>query len=262
MSIFFSIPSRACFIPVILGCLHAWYESAGEDLEMRDVHCAHLEKRTYATAQILWAKTNRVGCAYGSGESGDVKVICNFAPGAPFVLERVSYCGIIPESDLFFYRYFSDITKHRFLTYLGIELEPWTDDDYTTKTKRSYLDVVHVKNSTADPYNFLYKAFKENWLRSKVEVDPNSTVMGVARLVSQYEFRENSQGKCDNEESIYIEGEPGSQCYETGKRFTALCYKYKDEGPGYRTVAVLAPVALFSLILYDLFSSVVRQTTY
>lgn len=229
---------------------------------MRDVHCAHLEKETYATAQILWAKTCKVGCAYGSGDSGDVKVICNFSPGAPFFIDRVFYCGIIREPSLEYYQIYGDITNHKILSYLGVELEPWTDDDYpNVRIKRSDTDV-YPKNVATLSYDFLYKAYKENWLRSKLKVNPNATVMGVARLVSQYEFRENSQGKCDNEESIYREGEPGSLCYETGKRFKALCYKYRDEGPGYRTVAVLAPVALFSLILYDLFSSVVRQTTY
>lgn len=108
----------------------------------------------------------------------------------------------------------------------------------------------------------LQHIYKAGWAREKIGDKSNGSTGFIAKLVTRYTFYEEGEARCDVDEPVYQIGEPGSMCVETGRRFFALCYEFRDPTPGYRLVAVLAPVALFSLILYDLFSGVMRQANY
>lgn len=187
--------------------------------------------------------------------------MCNFAPGAPFYIDTKYYCGFIGHQQLLV----SEKNNKKNFTYaplleaLGIHLVPVkTMNTSATDTSHALVNY-SVKLSDVD---ILGKIFKRKWIRANMNQNINGTVGLIARLVTKYTFGEDTGSQCDMNQAIYESGEPGSRCVERGRRFNGLCYNFRDPTPGYRLVAVLAPVALFSLILYDLFSGVVRQTNY
>lgn len=253
-----SIPLRSCFTPAIFGCIHNWFFAAGKDLESRDVKCAQLKRTTYATAQLLWAQTDKMGCAYGE-ISGDYKIICNFAPGTPFILQTDYYCGIIFDEDVTGEYNLTDVNDIGFLNTLGIKLDPYVDsmDRFKRFPSPSFLYSTREMGSE----NKLRYSIVDGDLRHYIGFEGNGTLRAISRMVTRYSLS-LSLGKCDNDEPIYVGGSPGYLCEERSTMFRALCYDYTDEYFGYRVIAILAPVALFSLILYDLFSSVMNHGAY
>ncbi|XP_030021896.2 uncharacterized protein LOC115441305 [Manduca sexta] len=248
------IPKAECFVSPIIGCIHAWFWSAGSRLTKTDVECGHPAPSTFHTIQLLWAHTTKIGCAYGKRPNGDVRVVCSFAPGAPFYIDTKLYCGLIAHRDVTHRLSIQgDITSVSFLSDIGIQLKPLTDE---TEVLAPRAVPTNVRISDAENIN---KIYKQGWLRKKIPHNTNETTGLIARLVTKYTFYEGSEARCDTEEPVYISGEPGSLCVERGRRFSALCYDFRDPTPGYRLVAVLAPAALFSLILFDLFSGVMRH---
>lgn len=248
-------------MPPVIGCLHTWFESAGSRLTSVDIRCGHIERSTFNTVQMLWAKTLHIGCAYGQRTNGDVRVVCNFSPGASFLLTTQFYCGLIPNKDrsIVLKNMSLDLTSDRFMKSIGLNMLKRKKPHYVSISKQNQTSVTY-KKSLRWGVDSLFHIYTPAWAPSRDRV--NGTVGYLARLVTEYVFFENDRSVCDTDEPVYIDGEPGSLCVETGRRFRALCYNFRDPTPGYRLVAVLAPVALFSLILYDLFSGVVRQTNY
>ncbi|KAJ8717309.1 hypothetical protein PYW08_005708 [Mythimna loreyi] len=262
------VPHYECYLDPIIGCIYVWFWKAGTKLTTTDVKCGHITPNTFYTAQLLWAETTKIGCAYGNKPDGDVRVVCNFAPGAPFYIDSKYYCGFIGQSNTSMddHKPKEDINYHSLLKTLGIYLTPIRTCNSTENDAHNIYNY-SVKVSEVD---ILGKIFKRKWVREslgKYQVNGtshqgNGTISLVARLVTKYTFSEDTGSQCDMNDAIYESGEPGSKCVERGRRFHALCYDFRDPTPGYRLVAVVAPVALFSLILYDLFSGVVRQTNY
>ncbi|XP_061723037.1 uncharacterized protein LOC133529350 [Cydia pomonella] len=257
------LPRKECFVSALVGCLHAWFLSAGELLEKRDVDCGHITRDTFNTAQILWANTDKMGCAYGIRGNGDIRVVCNFSPGAPFYLRTKFFCGIIPSKDIT--EHFEevsnyDITSLDFLAKLGIQMN-LTNLSTPQHWRKSLIPEYVFRSLTPWGVSFLRDKLNGK-LRDYEGFYENGTIGAVAKLVTRYSFHEDSNARCDTGEPIYESGLAGNQCVETGRVFTALCYSYRDPYPGYRLAAIVAPVALFSLILYDLFSGVLRQTNF
>lgn len=243
-----------------MGCLHAWFASAKEKLTATDVDCGHANPETFNTVQLIWSKTTQIGCAYAERFNGDIRVVCNFAPGAPFYLKSRYYCGLIAHKDItkiFYVSNDTDVTDIQFLSSLGIVLNKVNNinGDVTNDVERQPRDEDLLFDQ--DTLNYIYKP---GWARKALKDFSNGTIGMVARLVTRYTFVEEGMSKCDLDEPIYKTGEPGSLCLVTGKRYDKLCYEYADTTVGYRLAAILAPIALFSLILYDLFSGVMRQT--
>ncbi|XP_047032574.1 uncharacterized protein LOC124639322 [Helicoverpa zea] len=251
------IPDYECYVDPIIGCIHLWFWKAGSALTATDVECGHITPKSFFTVQLLWAATNKIGCAYGKKPNGDIRVVCNFSPGAPFYLETNYFCGFILYTRAMEHR--SNITSPEFLSAVGIALKPINRLGVAGIQFTSHHVNYSLRYSDID---VLGKIFQRNWIRQNINASSNGTLGMVARLVTKYTFGDSSGMKCDANEKMYESGEPGSRCSERGRRFHALCYDFRDPTPGYRLVAVVAPVALFSLILYDLFSGVVRQTNY
>lgn len=263
----FSIPEYECFIQPFIGCIHAWFLSAGKTLSSTDVECGHTAPDTFNTVQLLWAETYKVGCALGEKANGDVRVVCNFTPGAPYNIETNYYCGLIAHKDItknYSISDIDDITDLKFLASQGILLNEVNVTEKTIVDDRSYeqsdIDVANLRRSYK--LNSLNRIYKSGWVRQKLQDFSNGTKGMIARMVTKYSFLEHDESRCDTDQPIYVIGRPGSMCVERSRRFDALCYDFGDPTPGYRLVAILAPIALFSLILYDLFSGVVRQTNY
>lgn len=265
----FSIPKDECFVPAGIGCIYAWFLSAGKKIKRKDIACGHIEATTYNTVQLIWANTNKIGCAFGERSNGDIRFVCNFAPGAPYFLIAQYYCGFIRHRDVTdFVRTKSvthgvDPTNLTFLSSLGLNLirMPKSKSIGNSKKKLNLLNPTIPKQykrhwSLASLHNIYSEA---HW-RQYTNDYSNGTKAMLANLVTRYTFSVESESRCDTNEPVYAAGKPGSACIENGRRFHALCYKFRDPTPGYRLVAVIAPIALFSLILYDLFSGVVRQT--
>ncbi|CAG9559104.1 unnamed protein product [Danaus chrysippus] len=257
-------PRHECFIDPVIGCLHIWFSSAGKNLTPVDVSCGHTTVLNFNTVQLLWAKTAKLGCAYGIRSNGDVRIVCNFSPGAPFILDTQLYCGIIAHNDLSQFRGNENLTDLNFLSTLGIKWNriiklPKIFPPDTLKLDSKQISKNHKPTWGVDS---LTKIYEEGWVRKNVNKKQNGTKSMIARLVAKFVFIDNSESKCDTGESVYEAGEPGSKCTETGATYNSLCYDFKDPTPGYRLIAVAAPITLFSLILYDLFSGVVRQTNY
>ncbi|XP_075983628.1 uncharacterized protein LOC142981522 [Anticarsia gemmatalis] len=252
------IPRRGCFFDALTGCLYTWFRMAAQDLTATDVECGHITPATYNTVQLLWAKTSKIGCAYARSVMGNVRVVCNFAPGATFTISTKFFCGFISHQAMI-EDFIDNITTPGFLADLGIVL-------YPQKT----LNITHEKHwSTNVNYSLrmsdidiLSKVYRSKWMRDVLDDKSNSTLGFVARLVTRYTFEAENGPQCDSGKNIYQPGEPGSLCLAKGRRFYSLCYDFRNPISGYRLVAVVAPIALFSLILYDLFSGVVRQTNY
>lgn len=265
---FFSIPKEECFISSSIGCIYAWFLSAGNKIKKKDIECGHIDSSTYNTVQLIWADTTKMGCAYGRRSNGDVRVVCDFAPGAPYFLITKYFCGFTSHRDVTDVvmnddDYGTDLTNLTILSSLGLNM----DRVYHTKSNTSNYksDVFKVSNKHIRKYwslDSLSDLYTEARLRKFMNDYSNGTKGMIAKLVTRYSFFEESESRCDSNEPVYAVGEPASLCVEKGRRFHALCYDYRDPTPGYRLVAVVAPVALFSLILYDLFSGVVRQTNY
>ncbi|KAH9641474.1 hypothetical protein HF086_006090 [Spodoptera exigua] len=253
------IPQYECYVDPIVGCIHLWFSKAGSALTTTDVECGHITPATYHTAQFLWAETNKIGCAYATKADGDIRVLCNFAPGAPFLIDTKYFCGFIAQSKIKEDFTKENFTSPNFLATLGISLNPVVKCDYKRKEFTSRRTNYSMRFSDIDILGSIYQ---RKWIRSKFNESVNDTIGLVAQLVTKYSFVVDSSSQCGSGVSIYESGEPGSKCVERGRRFHALCYDFRDPTPGYRIVAVLAPIALFSLILYDLFSGVVRQTNY
>ncbi|CAH0595338.1 unnamed protein product [Chrysodeixis includens] len=253
-----SIPKYECYVDPIIGCIHVWFAAAGKKLTTTDIECGHITPETYYTVQLLWADTHKIGCAYGTKVGGDIRVVCKFSPGAPFYIDTKYYCGFITHKPVL-ENFSSSLMTSDFLKGLGIFLTPVKNSEYMNTQHASHHVNYSLRFSDID---VLAKNYKRNWIREKLNMTANNTLGLVARLVARYTFGEDGGSQCDMNEAIYESGEPGSKCVERGRRFHALCYDFRDPTPGYRLVAVLAPVALFSLILYDLFSGVVRQTNY
>ncbi|CAH2085793.1 unnamed protein product [Euphydryas editha] len=257
------VPKTECFIYPVIGCLHVWFSSAGKQLTTTDISCGRATVKTFNTVQLLWAKTTKIGCAFGERTNGDIRVICNFSPGAPFYLDTKLFCGLIAHNDIDFLRNNGNITNSTFLSYLGINL------NHVIKKPRYNISDISALSVPFDTENLrsmwgtksLTKVYKEGWVRNEINDRSNGTKGMVARLVARYKFIDESESRCDTGESVYEVGTPGSLCVEKSRTFHALCYDYRDPTPGYRIIAIVAPIILFSLILYDLFSGVVRQTT-
>ncbi|KOB72897.1 hypothetical protein OBRU01_11623 [Operophtera brumata] len=132
-----------------------------------------------------------------------------------------------------------------------------TTAEYSTKTTIKAENSSMPRTSRLDSLSNIYKT---GWVRQKLHDFSNGTKGLIARLVTKYTFLEHDDSRCDTDTPIYVIGRPGSLCVQRGTRFDALCNDFGDPTRGYRLVAILAPIALFSLILYDLFSGVVRQT--
>lgn len=269
MLLYFSNPRSECYVHPIIGCVHVWFSSAGQDLIERDVHCGRSSVTTFHTVQLFWAKTSKIGCAYGERSNGDIRVVCNFSPGAPFYLETKLYCGIIAHNDIEYLRNNDNVTDLDFLASLGIKwrsiFKSSSEKVSSTPTAVKIYAKNFVSESTARTKSHwgvdsLTKLYKESWVRKQLVDRQNGTRSMTARLVAKYTFIDETESRCDSDESIYVAGDPGSLCVEKGRTYHGLCYDYRDPTPGYRLIAIAAPIALFSLILYDLFSGVVRQT--
>lgn len=235
-----------------------WFWKAGKALTATDVKCGHITRDTFETAQLLWAQTNKIGCAYGTTSDGDIRVVCNFAPGAPFYIDTKFYCGFTTHFGAKPH-FKQKIIDDKFLKTLGIFLTPINKSNTIETKSTNNLANLSMRFSHRD---ILGEIYKSKWIRENLNESINGTVGMIARLVTKYTFVQDIGSQCDINEPIYESGEPGSKCVERGRRFHALCYDFRDPTPGYRLAAVVAPVALFSLILYDLFSGVVRQTNY
>lgn len=262
----FSVPKDECFVPAVIGCVHAWYLSAGKNLQRKDVDCGHVDVSTYNTAQMIWATTNKVGCAYGVRPNGDVRVVCNFAPGAPYFILTKYYCGFISHKDITeeVADKEMDFTSLALLSSIGLNLNSFNVVDFYGKSKNDTNQNETTPQRLSEVWGTekLAKIYTRSKLRKNLKDFSNGTRGFIAKLVTRYQFHEQSESRCDTNEPIYVVGEPGAGCVERGRRFGSLCYDFRDPTPGYRLVAVVAPVALFSLILYDLFSGVVRQANY
>lgn len=251
----------------IVGCIHKWYWSAGEVISETDIQCGHIEASTYNTVQLIWANTNKIGCASGVSRNGDIRVVCNFSPGAPFYLKRKFYCGLIPYQEIPVSLDDSvDFTNLTILSSLGINLDEvhetkakYTNNEYLLKDQTQYKEEL-VKALPLWGVQSLSELYQERWVSRFFDELENGTRGMLARVVTQYTFFEESQARCDTEEPIYVKGQPGTMCIESGRRYPALCYHFRDPTPGFKLVAIIVPVTLFSLVLYDLFSSAVRQT--
>ncbi|CAH0713749.1 unnamed protein product, partial [Brenthis ino] len=265
-------PRPECFVHPVIGCIHVWFSSAGKDLTVTDIQCGRTTVNTFNTVQLLWAETRKIGCAYGEQSNGDIRVICEFSPGAPFYLETKLFCGIINHKDISYMRNNKNLTDLNFLSSLGIK---W---NHIPITEKSFINIsiqrgLKMNNGelttetlqTTDSswgLDSLTKVYKEGWVREHLDNGVNGTRSMIARLVAKYTFIDESESRCDSGEPIYEVGSPGSSCIENGRTYTGLCYDFGDPTPGYRVIAIAAPIALFSLMLYDLFSGVVRQTNY
>lgn len=230
------------------------------------ISCGYIESSTFSTVQLLWAKTQKVGCAYGNLGNGDVRVVCNFSPGAPFYLEVKYLCGIVSQADNRPLLPKGNITDIEYLARLGFILQR-TQTKHNLNYKLSNdIDAIspflNKFSSSTKAWGVvaLPQIYKKGWIRNKLHMLRNGTKGMVARLVTQYTFRESSMARCDSEESIFEIGPPGSKCKETGNN-DALCYDFIDMVPGYRMIALIASIPLFSLILYDLFSTSMKQTS-
>lgn len=227
-----------------------------------DINCGRATVKTFNTVQLLWAKTTKIGCAFGERTNGDIRVICNFSKGAPFYLDTKMFCGLIAHNDVDFLRNNENITNPAFLSHLGINLTRLKKPRYNVSDESALsvpFDTEHLKSMWG--IKSLTKVYQEGWVRKQIGDYSNGTKGLVARLVAKYKFIDESESKCDTGESIYKVGAPGSSCVEKSRTFHVLCYDFRDPTPGYRLIAIIAPIILFSLILYDLFSGVVRQTT-
>ncbi|CAB3246237.1 unnamed protein product [Arctia plantaginis] len=251
------IPHRECFIDPLIGCIHSWFRS-GVELTATDIDCGHITPTTYNTVQLIWAETNKIGCAYGKSPWGDVRVVCTFAPGAPFTIYTKSFCGFILHKEMMEVQNGKNSIPH-YLSSLGIHLHkiqtPTSDNEQTNH--KLYNDSLRFSD-----IDTLSKIYTRRWVRKQLQEFSNGTLGLTARLVTKYTFGGDNGPQCDTSKHIYEIGEPGSLCVEKGRRFNGLCYDFRDPTPGYRAVSVLAPIALFTLILYDLFSGAVRQTNY
>ncbi|KAJ2942802.1 hypothetical protein O0L34_g14989 [Tuta absoluta] len=247
-------PEEECFIHPVIGCLYKWFWSAGKSLDRVDIECGHIERWSYSLVQLLWAETSKIGCAYGSTDNGDVRVICNFSPGAPFTLDTKYFCGLVLMKEEY-----AEFKQYE--SYIQVDpIEPIvvntsTSVPYTGKTTEIYQKLFKKKWGV----NILKNTYRENWVRGKLNDFSNGTVGVTARLVTRYEFHEQTNARCDSNEPVYVIGKPGAMCAETSRRFKALCYEDRDPTPGYRWVAILSAMALFVLILIDSFSGVMRQ---
>lgn len=204
----------------------------------------------------------KIGCAYGEKSNGDIRVVCNFSPGASFFLNTRLYCGIIAHSEKKLP--YSISTKENFLSSLAVY---WSRIEPTNKyVSKKHDQDIYSNIKAQDNVNTIWgvqslnKIYEEGWVRKFLGQRKNGTRGMIARLVTKYIFVDASEARCDTNESMYIAGEAGSLCMERGRRYINLCYDFRDPTPGYRSVAVAAPIALFTLILYDLFSGVVRQS--
>ncbi|XP_045449437.1 uncharacterized protein LOC123658002 [Melitaea cinxia] len=256
------VPKTECFIYPIIGCLHIWFSSAGKHLTTTDINCGRATVKTFNTVQLLWAKTTKIGCAYGERTNGDIRVICNFSPGAPFFLDTKLFCGLIAHSDIDFLRDNENITNPAILSHLGIHLNPLKKPRHNVSDENALsvpFDTENLKSTWG--IKSLTKVYQEGWVRKQIGDRSNGTKGMVARLVAKYKFIDESESRCDTGESVYQVGAPGSSCVEKSRTFHVLCYDFRDPTPGYRLIAIIAPIILFSLILYDLFSGVVRQTS-
>ncbi|XP_026332603.1 uncharacterized protein LOC113239725 [Hyposmocoma kahamanoa] len=253
------IPLPECFVDPVVGCVHAWFMSAGTHLQPMHIGCGHIEKYTFHTIQLIWANTNKIGCAYAKKRSGEIRVICNFAPGAPFYLDTKYYCGILRHNNMRHYLPDGGITNLTYLKKLGFILQPMKtaprDNNNLTAKNMSYPEC-------SSNYEWgivaLRQQYPTNWVRNKLNLHENGSTGVIARLVTRYDFQEETCARCDVDEPIYEIGAPGSLCKKQGNRFSSLCYEYKV-ATGYRIISVLAPMILLTLILFDLFSSVLRQ---
>lgn len=261
----FSIPEYECFILPATGCIHAWFLSAGKELSGIDVECGHTTPSTFNTAQLLWAETYKIGCAFGVSLNGDVRVVCNFSPSAPYYIESSYYCGLISHRAnplTYSFSNVDDITDLHFLDTLGIHMNKVNNEKENLSDDRIYFEHQRAKMLRISDLDSLSTIYKTGWVRQKLHDFSNGTKGMITRLVTKYTFQVHDDSRCDTDKPIYVIGRPGSSCVERGRRFDALCYDFGDPTPGYRLIAILAPIALFSLILYDLFSGVVRQTNY
>ncbi|XP_028157270.1 uncharacterized protein LOC114350605 [Ostrinia furnacalis] len=257
------IPKDECFVSAVTGCIYAWFLSAGNKLSEKDIECGHIEPSTYNTVQLIWADSNKIGCAYGERPNGDIRVVCDFAPGAPYFLTTKYYCGFILHrdiTDIVGADDDSDLTDLTFLSSLGLDIHSVTHEH--PKQNSRVFDVAPKHPRKSWSLDSLQNLYSDLNLREVLNDYSSGTRGSIAKLVTRYRFFEESQSRCDTDEPVYVAGNPGSLCIEKGRRFRALCYDFRDPTPGYRLVAVVAPAALFSLILYDLFSGVVRQTNY
>ncbi|XP_031764305.2 uncharacterized protein LOC116412852 [Galleria mellonella] len=260
------IPRNECLVSPILGCIYIWFLSAGSKFNETDIKCGHTSPVTFNTAQLIWANTNKIGCAYGIRTNGDIRVVCNFAPGAPFFLNTKYYCGFIAHNDISTKIQLKDlnVTDQKYISFLGLQLDPPEHEIIYDKMKQNF-NYSNISNNDYSKFWSLHdlnKKYNQTQMRKNAIGYTNGTIGIIAKLVTKYTFFDESQSRCDTGEPIYIVGRPGSLCIEKSRRFHALCYDFRDPTPGYRLVAVIAPIALFSLILYDLFSGVVRQTNY
>lgn len=249
----------------LIGCLHEWFWKTERRISKMNINCGYIESNTFSTVQLLWAKTQKVGCAYGNLGNGDVRVICNFSPGAPFYLEVKYLCGIISQADNRPLLPKGKITDIEYLARLGFILQREQSKhnlNYVAQNTDALVQFLDQFSSTTKAWGVvaLPRIYKEGWIRKQLHMVENGTKGLVARLVTQYTFKENSLARCDSEEPIFEIGPPGSKCKETGHRHYALCYDFIDVVPGYRMIALLASIPLFTLILYDLFSTSMKQT--
>lgn len=249
-----------------MGCLHEWFWRTEKKIKKMHINCGYIEANTFSTVQLLWAKTQKVGCAYGHLGNGDVRVVCNFSPGAPFYLEVKYLCGIILQADNRPLLPHGNITDIEYLARLGFILQPKQSKHNLNCKSSSAADNI---SPFLDKFGSTTKAwgvvalpgiYQENWVRKNLNYIRNSTKGMVARLVTKYTFKESTLARCDSEESIFEIGPPASKCKGTGIRHDALCYDFIDVVPGYRMIALLASIPLFTLILYDLFSTSMKQT--
>lgn len=267
--IYFSTPSPECFIHPVIGCIHVWFSSAGSALSNTDVLCGRSTARTFNTVQLLWAKTNKIGCAYGERANGNIRVVCQFSPAALFHLDTKLFCGMIDHGDIPYFRNNENVTNLNFLSSYGIKWNHIRIDSFVKNVpvgkgiiSQNKLVLTTETSHSQWGVDSLTKVYNEGWIRNQFDHQSNGTRGLVARLVARHKFTDDSESKCDSEESIYEVGSPGSSCIEKSSVYDGLCYEFREPTAGFRIIAIAASIALFSLILYDLFSGVIRQTNY
>ncbi|XP_041972424.1 uncharacterized protein LOC121728331 [Aricia agestis] len=252
-----------CYLFSVMGCLYIWYWAAGDKLSRTDVTCGRATPFTYSTVQLFWAKTSKIGCAYAVLENGDERVICNFSPSSSFSIESRLYCGILLYHDN---KTFVGITQDLFSTILRLHWR-YSKNDYTfsllkLRSNASIADPTYWKRKKYDTIKNFVSLFKHEKAREYYGDWTNGTRSWMSVQVAKHKFVGKSGPRCESGERVYRAGKPGSLCDEHGRLYYSLCDAFQDPTPGYRLITLVAAIVLFSLVLCDLFSGVVRQNNF
>lgn len=128
----------------------------------------------------------QIGCAYAKKRSGEIRVICNFAPGAPFQLETKYYCGILKLKEMRNFLPEGRITDLSYLEKLGfnMQLVNMTDRDNDNRTA---INVSYPECKRGKKWGILAlrRQYRTSWIRRKLNIMNNASIGAVARLVTR-----------------------------------------------------------------------------